>query len=111
MACFRQPGAQAPAGVEQVLVDRVAVGIEREREFVHRHVVERDRDEHLALARGELADRLRQDPELLAPLERLAGPPEGDSAASSSTSESELGGWCCQACRATLLATSKTANL
>ena len=50
-------GTQVTPGVEQVLVDRVAVGAEPDREHVDRDVVERDRDEHLALALGQLADR------------------------------------------------------
>jgi hypothetical protein len=52
-------GAQVTPRIEQVLVDRVAVGAELNREHVDRDVVERDRHEHFALALGQLADRGR----------------------------------------------------
>jgi len=58
--------SQIAPGIEQVLVDRVAVGSQLDREHVDRDLVERDRHEHLALALGQLADRDRQRIELLA---------------------------------------------
>jgi len=51
------PGAQVAPGVEQVLVERVAVGAELDGEHVDRDLVERDRHEHLALPVRQLADR------------------------------------------------------
>src|SRR5262249_5024943 len=66
--------SQVTPGVEQVLVDRVAVRSEANGEHVDRNIVERDRDEHFALALGQLADRGRQSLELLLLLEPVAGP-------------------------------------
>jgi len=51
MAGRGQAGSELSPGVEEVLVDRVAVGVKLEREHVDRDVVERDRDEDLALLR------------------------------------------------------------
>lgn len=56
----RQLTPQAAPGIKQVLVNRVAVGAELERDHVDRHVVEGDGDEHLALAVGQLRDCPRQ---------------------------------------------------
>jgi hypothetical protein len=64
---------QVTPGVEQVLVDRAAVGSAPNGEHVDRDVVERDRHEHFALALGQLADRGRQGLELLLLLEPIAG--------------------------------------
>src|SRR5262249_60942675 len=66
--------SQVTPGVEQVLVDRVTVRSEPNGEHVDRNIVERDRDEHFALALGQLADRGRQSLELLLLLEPVAGP-------------------------------------
>ena len=52
-----QARAQPAPRVEQVLVDGVAVGAQLQREHVDRHVVERDRHEHLALARRQVLAR------------------------------------------------------
>ena len=65
--------AQLAPGVEEVLVDGVAVGAQLQREDVDGDVVERDRHEDLALARRQvLLDRRRQRGQLLAALGLLA---------------------------------------
>ena len=64
---------QATPGVEQVLVDRVAVGFELHRQDVDRDVIESDGDEHLALALGQLGDRPRQRLKLCPLLEPFLG--------------------------------------
>jgi hypothetical protein len=57
-----------------VLVDRVAVGVELQRQHVDRDVVQRDRDEDLALAWGQVfLDGVHQHRELLAALGLIAG--------------------------------------
>jgi hypothetical protein len=61
--------AQRASRVEQVLVDRVAVRAELERQDIDRNAVERDRDERVALAVGQVADRRRENCELLALLD------------------------------------------
>jgi hypothetical protein len=73
MSGSSQAGSKVTPGVEQILVDRVAVAAEPDRDDIDGHLVERDRDEHFALALGELADRGRQGLELLSPLEPVTG--------------------------------------
>ena len=52
MSSGRHAGTQVTPGVEQVLVDRVAVGAEPDREKINGHLIERDGDEDFSLALG-----------------------------------------------------------
>jgi hypothetical protein len=71
----REARAEPAPGIEEVLVERVAIGAQLQREHVDGDVVERDGHEDLALARREvLLDRCHQRRELLAALGLIAGP-------------------------------------
>ena len=66
-----QPGPEVTPGVEQVLVDRIAVGAEFDGQHVYLHVIQRDRNEHLTpTLSSPIAAQCAQ---LFPPLEPVAG--------------------------------------
>lgn len=104
-------GAEITPGVEQVLVDRVAVCAELDRQYVDRRLVERDRNEHLTLALGQLADRVRQGLEALLLFEPVSGSRRQRVGQLLDGRLFTAGGCRRQACRATLPETSNMTNL
>src|SRR5262245_51015652 len=74
MACVRQVAAQLAAGVVERLVERTTCGLQALGEHVDRDVVQRERDEHAPLVRGQrLVDPGLDLPEQLPLLRRRVG--------------------------------------